>query len=137
MNTSLEGKRALVCGSSQGIGRACALEIARAGASVTLLARDGDSLKKVLPELDTGAGQRHAHLVADFADPEAVRAAAASHVEAHGPVHVLVNNTGGPPSGPIIEAKAEAFTKGFAMHLSGRPWTHMRCSCLWVSPFSA
>ncbi len=117
MNTSLKGKRALVCGSSQGIGRACALAIARAGASVTLFARDGDSLKKVVPELDSGGGQRHAYLVADFADPQAVRAAAETYVETHGPVHVLVNNTGGPPSGPIIEAEAGAFAKGFAMHV--------------------
>lgn len=111
---SLKGKRALVCGSTQGIGRAAAIELANREASVTLLARDGETLEKVRALLP---GSGHHVLVADFADNEAVRAAAAAHVESHGPLHILVNNTGGPPAGPIVDATAEAFLAAFRAHL--------------------
>jgi 3-oxoacyl-[acyl-carrier protein] reductase len=111
---SLNGKRALVCGSTQGIGRAAAIELANRGATLTLFARDGDTLERVRGLLP-GAG--HHVLVADFADNEAVRAAATAHAGSHGPIHILVNNTGGPPAGPIVEAQPEAFLAAFRAHL--------------------
>ena len=113
----LEGRQALVCGSTRGIGRACAHELARLGAAVTLVARDQAALRRVRSELATAAGQTHRYLCADFADPDAVRDQAAAHLADHGPVHILVNNTGGPPPGPILDAAPEAFTTALSMHV--------------------
>jgi 3-oxoacyl-[acyl-carrier protein] reductase len=113
----LDGKHALVCGSSQGIGRAAAEVLARQGATVTLAARDEAALRTVVFGLDRTAGQRHHVVVADFTDPLAVRQRVAAHVAAAAPVDILVNNTGGPKSGPILEAKPEEFTTAFAMHV--------------------
>jgi 3-oxoacyl-[acyl-carrier protein] reductase len=120
----LSGKRALVCGATQGIGRACAFEFARLGARVTLLARNEEDLRRARDELaaaegaQTGRGApRHDFLRADFAEPDSVRAVVARHVEKAGPVEVLLNNTGGPQAGPIVEADPEAFLAGFSAHL--------------------
>lgn len=111
---SLNGKRAIVCGSTQGIGRAAAIDLANRGASITLFARDRETLERVRGLLP---GQGHEVLVADFSDNAAVVQAAASHVAERGPVHILVNNTGGPPGGPIVDAEPEAFLAAFRAHL--------------------
>jgi 3-oxoacyl-[acyl-carrier protein] reductase len=113
----LNGKQAIVCGSSHGIGRASAIAVARQGASVTLVARDEAALKTVQSELDASRGQRHAILVADFRDPPAVQARVASHIAAHGPAQILINNTGGPSSGPLFDAKPEDFVNAIQMHV--------------------
>jgi 3-oxoacyl-[acyl-carrier protein] reductase len=110
----LEGRRALVCGSSAGIGRAAAGALAEAGASVSLLARNRAALEEVRAGL---AGTGHAVLVADFDDPDAVREAVAAALTEHGPHHVLVNNTGGPPGGAAHAAAAEAYLAAFRRHL--------------------
>jgi 3-oxoacyl-[acyl-carrier protein] reductase len=117
MMHSLQDRKALICGSTQGIGRACADELARLGAEVTLVARDEDALRRVRSELGTAAGQTHHEVYADFSDPEFVQRRVAAHLRAHGPIHILVNNTGGPPPGPILEAEPEAFQAAFASHL--------------------
>ena len=114
---SLEGKHALVCGSTQGIGRACALEIARLGARVTLMARNKAGLEKVKSELAAEHGQSHGYVVADFTQWQQVRDRVNEHVNANGPVHILLNNTGGPPAGPVFEARAEELIDAFALHL--------------------
>jgi 3-oxoacyl-[acyl-carrier protein] reductase len=113
----LAGKKAVVCGSTQGIGRACAIEIARLGATVSLMARNEQGLTAVMNELPTDIGQGHGTLVADFADPDTVREKIERHVADIGTVHILVNNTGGPPAGAIFEADADAFRDAFAMHV--------------------
>ena len=113
----LDDYRALVCGSTRGIGRACAHALGRLGAAVTLVARDEAALRGVRSELSTPAGQTHRYVCADFGDPDSVRDKVAAHVEAHGPVHILVNNTGGPPPGPILDAGPEAFRNAFSNHL--------------------
>ena len=113
----LDGKRALVCGSSQGIGRACAVELARRGAAVTLVARNEGALQEVLAELGTATGQAHAYLYAGFTDPPAVREKVAAHVAVTGPMQILVNNTGGPPSGPLFEAGLEQLAGAFSNHV--------------------
>ena len=73
MKIDLTGKRALVAGSTAGIGKAVALQLAEAGATVTLLARNEDKLKTVCTELDSSNGQTHGYLVADFSKPEALK----------------------------------------------------------------
>ncbi|MBX3358156.1 MAG: SDR family oxidoreductase [Phycisphaeraceae bacterium] len=117
MNTNLVGKRALVCGSTQGIGRACAQELALLGCRVTLLARDADRLRTVTAELPTPASQKHDFLVADFSSPETVKVAAASAAEGSDPCHILINNTGGPPGGPALDASTEAYLAAFSAHI--------------------
>jgi len=68
MNLDLTGKRALVCGSTQGIGRSSAMELALLGADITLLSRNEDKLKEVLQDLPVNQNQNHHYLVADFQD---------------------------------------------------------------------
>jgi len=117
MTDSLAGKQALVGGSSQGIGRACARELARLGASVTVLARDEPALRKVVADLSTSSGQAHCYLVADFAEPAALQAEVAAHVKEVGPIHVLINNTGGPPHGAMVDAQPEQFLQAISNHI--------------------
>jgi len=113
MNLNLSGKSALVCGSSQGIGLATAQEIALLGGNVALLARNEQSLKQALETLDISQNQQHNILVADFTDNQAVRELVAEHNQ----YHILVNNTGGPPSGQAIDANVDEFLQAFTNHL--------------------
>jgi 3-oxoacyl-[acyl-carrier protein] reductase len=109
MNVSLSGKRALVCGSTAGIGRACADALAGLGASVVLMARDENKLAAALQALPAAGGQRHGTLVADLSKPERVRDVVAADLARSGAYHILINNTGGPPTGPLIDATPEQF----------------------------
>ena len=113
----LTGKCAIVCGSTQGIGRACAEILARQGAAVTLVARDESALRTTVSKLPSAAGQEHRFICADFRDPALVGEKVVHHVERFGPVEVLINNTGGPPAGPIFGADVVGLTKAFAMHV--------------------
>lgn len=116
MNLDLRGKRAVVGGSTQGIGKAAALELAILGASVTLLARNENALQSTLHELSVTSGQKHDYLVADFSFPDQVKAAIHQYVKKSA-VHILVNNTGGPPAGLAFDAKPEEFISAFNSHL--------------------
>jgi len=113
----LNNKNAVVCGASKGIGRAAAVELARLGANVTVVARSEDALRDVVASLATDAGQSHGYLVADFADRGALREKVAAHVAAVGTVHILVNNSGGPPAGTILDATEEAILAAYSNHL--------------------
>ena len=112
---SLTGKTALISGSTQGIGLAAAQALASLGARCILLARNESSLKEAIATLTT-ASQPHGYLVADFSNPQEVQNVVSAFV-AETPIHILVNNTGGPPAGAIIEAKPEAFLAAFNQHL--------------------
>ncbi len=112
---TLTGKRALVCGASRGIGRAAALALARRGASVLCLARDRERLDALVAELP-GPG-KHEAWVGDMTDPGGLAAVADRILAAHGSIHVLVHNTGGPPPGPLLEAGAGDLTAAFTAHL--------------------
>lgn len=113
----LSAKRAFVCGSTQGIGRASAAALARQGAAVTLVARNADALKEAAAEIRALGPAEVSTVVADFNDPERVGAAAAEHAAATGPFDILVNNTGGPPSGPLFDAAPDAFVRALTMHV--------------------
>ena len=117
MDLNLKGKRALVCGSTQGIGKATATELALLGASVTLCARNSERLNEVKQELDTATGQVHDTLIADFSKPKELEEAISKQVRPSKPYHILVNNTGGPPGGQAIEADLEEFRVAFNQHL--------------------
>lgn len=116
MNLSLEGKNAVICGSTQGIGLAVAEELALLGANCTLIARNEEALQKAMQHLDIALRQEHHYLVADFSKPDEVEAVIKKHVTDHA-VHILINNSGGPPAGPVIEAKEASFLHTFNQHL--------------------
>jgi 3-oxoacyl-[acyl-carrier protein] reductase len=117
MQLDLGGRHALVCGASQGIGQASAIEPAELGASVTLLARSADKLKLVAESLPrTHAGQRHDWRSVDMLDTASLRATA-TEIAAGAAVHILINNTGGPPGGPAHSAEPAAFETAFRQHL--------------------
>lgn len=113
----LAGKRAFVCGASQGIGRACAIELAKLGAGVTVVARDAAALREVVAQLPRKENQSHHFVAVDFAEPKAVHAKAVDHVREHGPIQILVNNTGGPPHGAIVDATPEQFLQAISSHV--------------------
>ena len=117
MNLDLNNKNAIVCGSTQGLGRASALELALLGANVTLVARNEATLQETLLTLDSSRGQKHSYFVADFSKPEGVKSGIENHLKTNPIVHILVNNTGGPAGGAIMDAKIEEFTQAISNHL--------------------
>lgn len=116
MDLNLKGKRAVVCGSTRGIGKAIAMELAALGAGITLIARNEGRLRATVQELPAEGGQRHEYLVADFEFPDKLKAIVQAHA-AKVTTHILVNNTGGPAAGEAIEAEPEAFISAFSAHL--------------------
>jgi len=89
----LAGRIALITGASQGIGRACALELARAGASVALAARNLDKLAEVAAEIAAAGGTTHAFAL-DVASEESIKDCAKAVIAHFGGVNILVNNAG-------------------------------------------
>ncbi|CAN5713612.1 SDR family oxidoreductase [soil metagenome] len=116
MDLNLAGRHALVCGGSEGIGRATAHELALLGANVTVLARRAEALQAVVKALPCGNAQSHGVLAVDMARTDQLAQQVALLV-ARTPVHILVNNTGGPPGGPAHAAEATAFLDAFNRHL--------------------
>ena len=117
MNISLENKNAIVCGSSQGLGKAVALQLAASGANVTLIARNEESLRRVLRELASSKQQKHNFITADFSDPEQLKAKIQNFVSENPPVHILVNNSGGPNPGEAYKAGLDEYENAFKRHL--------------------
>ncbi|MEP7263811.1 MAG: SDR family oxidoreductase [Bacteroidota bacterium] len=115
MNINLDGKTALVCGSTQGIGKAAAMELASLGAAVILVARNREKLSAVMQELPDVQHAAHSFLEADFSNITELKKAL--HALEGKTIHILINNTGGPPSGPIVNAKEEEFLQAFNNHL--------------------
>lgn len=104
----------MICGSTQGIGLACAVELASLGARCILMSRNEVALIEAIQELDTP--HVHDFLVADFANPTEVKSVIENFMK-HNEVHILINNTGGPTASPISEATEEAFLYAFNQHL--------------------
>ncbi|GAA4865217.1 SDR family oxidoreductase [Luteimonas vadosa] len=116
MDLDLTGKHALVCGGSDGIGRAAAHELALLGARVTVLARRAEVLEEVAAALPRAESQRHGSIAADMGDLADLRDKI-DRLAAGDPVHILINNTGGPPGGPAHAAAAGDFLDAFNRHL--------------------
>jgi 3-oxoacyl-[acyl-carrier protein] reductase len=116
MDLDLSGRHALVCGASEGIGRAAAHELALLGADVTVLARRAEVLEEVPAALPRRDGQQHGFIAADMARTDALKAQAEALASAR-PVHILVNNTAGPPGGPAYTAGEDAYVDAFRRHL--------------------
>lgn len=117
MNFNLNKKTAIVCGSTQGIGKCTAIELAKNGANVVLIARNEEKLRQVASELDNAQGQKHHWLVVDFSNPTELETILKKYIADGGDAHILVNNTGGPKGGNIIDATVEEFYATFTQHL--------------------
>lgn len=117
MNLDLTGKTALVCGASQGLGAAVAHELALMGANVYLLARNEENLKAVLYSLDTALQQQHGYFVADTSDPSTVSSMISDFLLKGHTIDILVNNSGGPASGPLLNTAVDDLEKSFRSHL--------------------
>lgn len=113
MDLDLKGRRALVCGSTQGMGLAIAQELSKMGANVTLFARNESSLEAALKTLSPGD---HDYLVADFDDLEAVKTAVDIGLK-KGNYQILINNSGGPAPGPLSDASLSDFEVAMKRHL--------------------
>ena len=114
MNLLLENKHAIICGSSDGIGKASAILMAHRGCEVTLVARNQAKLDSTLLELNNRQGQHHQTLCVDFNKPNKVKEKVNSHVSKLGKtVDILINNSGGPHGGPLIEAEENEFRIAF------------------------
>lgn len=116
MDLNLKGKNALVCGSSKGIGKASAIEIAKLGANVTLVSRSPEIMAEIIPQLDHSKGQQHDFLQADFTNSSDLKRKI-DLLTTGKPIHILINNTGGPPGGPIVDAQVEEFVQAYHNHL--------------------
>ena len=113
----MNNRNALVCGSSKGIGASTAIELSKLGVSITLLARDKDSLENVFNNLSTSDNQNHNVIIADFDNPVELKEKIDEYVKQNPPIHILINNSGGPKPGPIIDANIEDFIAAFNRHL--------------------
>ena len=117
MNLDLTNKTALVCGASQGLGLASATELALFGANIIAASRSEEKLKAAISQLDTLKGQQHTFLVMDLSEPEAVKQTVSSFLAKDNVVHILINNAGGPSSGPMIDTDAAEMEKAFRTHV--------------------
>jgi 3-oxoacyl-[acyl-carrier protein] reductase len=116
--SSLTGKIALVTGASQGIGRACALALAKAGATVALAARNAEKLEAVAAEITAAGGIAKAYTL-DVASEESIKAGAKSVITDHGAVHILVNNAGITKDGLAMRMKLADFDDVLRTNLTG------------------
>lgn len=116
MNISLTGKTAIICGSSQGIGLATAITLSKLGANCFLIARNKMRLQKALNQLSVEQNQTHQYFVADFNCPDEVQLIIQKIISKNA-VDILINNTGGPADGPLLEADLHSFIQAFQQHL--------------------
>ncbi len=117
MNLNLTYKTALVCGASQGLGLACAVELALLGAHVIIASRNGDKLKHAIQALDTTKGQQHRYLEMDLSNPDEVKRKMELLLTTVSTIHILVNNAGGPPSGSMLATQPSDLETAFKTHV--------------------
>jgi 3-oxoacyl-[acyl-carrier protein] reductase len=99
MDLGIDGRRALVCAASKGLGRGCAQALADAGCEVTIVARTAADLARAAAEIGKRAGRAVHHVACDITTPEGRAAALAACPDPD----ILVNNAGGPPPGDFRE----------------------------------
>ena len=114
---ALTSKRAFVCGASKGIGAATAKMLAKAGADVTVCARNQSDLQSLLSELSVLGHGNHSICVLDLENTQHLKEQIALELEKNGPIHILVNNAGGPPGGPLLSNEVSEFEAPFKRHL--------------------
>jgi len=116
LNLDLNNKNALVGGGSKGLGKATAIELAKLGANITLVSRSEERLQAAIADLPKSANQAHDYLVADSSDSTDLKNKVLQLLERK-PIHILINNTGGPKGGPIMNAAPVEFLQAFNNHL--------------------
>ncbi len=112
MKINLQHKKALVGASTEGLGKAIALQLALCGASVTLMARNEVKLKQVLSELNTDLNQKHQYIVTDFYNFNSFEKATINYFE-NNKIDILINNTNGPESGGVFDKNTSDYQKAF------------------------
>ena len=116
MDLDLGNRHALVCGGSAGIGAAVAMELAEMGARITLLARNAEDLAAALHRLPRSDGRGHASHAVDLGIDAALQSLIDGPLAA-GDVDILINNSGGPAAGALLDAQPAQFETAFAPHL--------------------
>ena len=114
---SLTGKHAMVCGASRGIGAATARMLAKAGANITICARNQSALEELKGELSQLGSGNHQVCLIDLEDLESLSSKVETVIAGNGPVHILINNSGGPPGGPLLNNEVGDFEAPFKRHL--------------------
>jgi len=117
MDLRLDGKNAIVCGSSQGLGKSVALQFSEMGANVILLARNEKQLEKTLKELPKNNSQNHRFIAVDFSQPDNTIIEIKNKLTDINPIHILVNNAGGPKPGEINKADSQELVNAFNSHI--------------------
>lgn len=117
MKIDLSNKNALVCGGSKGIGWASAKLLAEAGCTVFLLSRNENDLKAACRSLPTPNDQNHSYIACDMIQTELLKTLVENLTQRMGPIHILINNSGGPAAGPITLAKTDEFITAIKQHL--------------------
>ncbi len=117
MFISLEGRIALVCGASQGIGKAIAYQFAKSGARVILLARNEEKLKQIVFDLNEITNKEHYFICCDISNHSQLEHEVHKCLEIFESIDILVNNTGGPPPGNIINSELKDFELAFKQHI--------------------
>src|SRR3978361_82676 len=116
--TALSGRIALVTGASQGIGRACAIQLAKEGATVALAARNLDKLESVSSEIAANGGIAKAFAL-DVASEESIKSCAKAVIAEFGTVHILVNNAGITKDGLMLRMKRQDWEDVLTTNLTG------------------
>ena len=110
MKIDLTGKKALIGGSSKGIGLGIANELANSGASVCLMARNESRLKEIVAQLPNSSN--HSYLVVDFSKFEDYKLKIEEYIQ-NNHVDILVNNTQGPPAGNSLSKNIDSYQEAF------------------------
>lgn len=113
MDLGIQGKKALVCASSKGLGKASAISLAQEGVEVFLCSRSEDSLKPVAEEIETLTGKKPAYFACDLSSADGRDALVAKVTETFGTLDILVHNTGGPPPTSVEDTTQDAWQEGF------------------------
>ena len=112
MNISLKSKKALVGGSSKGLGNAVAYQLAMSGASVTLVSSNKDRLIKTVDDLRNKTGINHDYIVVDYNSFEDYKKIIKKYLDTN-PIDILINNTQGPKGGDVMNVSIEDYQKSF------------------------
>lgn len=117
MDLGLKGKNALIIASSQGLGKAVAAELVKEGANVMLTSRSEDALRDTQSELEKLGNGRVTYFPCDITKPDEIKALVKETQKRLGTIHILLNNSGGPPSGGFVDFSDEDWQRSFELNL--------------------
>jgi 3-oxoacyl-[acyl-carrier protein] reductase len=117
MDLGIKNKVALVCASSQGLGKAAAMSLAKEGVNLAICSRDENRINVAAKEIAAATGIKVLPVVADVSKPSDTDRLVERVVTEFGTIHILVNNAGGPPTGKITSLPDEEWEKGYNLTL--------------------